>query len=73
MARAHALVEVRRRWPVGLVRFRDAYGHSGGIPGYTTIAWHIPGRRTIILCQNGIDLNAMLTTENPFVLEAMRG
>ena len=57
---------------VGLVRFRDAYGHSGGIPGYTTIAWRTATGRTIILCQNGIDLNAMLTTENPFVLEAMR-
>ncbi|TDP92234.1 serine hydrolase domain-containing protein [Labedaea rhizosphaerae] len=58
---------------VGLVRFRDAYGHTGGIPGYTTIAWRTATGRTIILCQNGIDLNNMLTSENPFVLEALRG
>lgn len=58
---------------IGLVRFAGAYGHTGGVPGYTTIAWRTDSGRTIVLCQNGIDLNNMLGSENPFVLEALRG
>lgn len=64
---------------IGLMRFeiepgKVAYGHSGGVPGYTTIAWRTTAGRTIVLCQNGIDMNNMLTTDNaPFVMEALRG
>jgi D-alanyl-D-alanine carboxypeptidase len=61
---------------IGLVRYdfgtgTIAYGHHGGVPGYTTIAMHT-GNRAIVLCQNGIDVNRTLTSDAPFIQEALK-
>jgi hypothetical protein len=56
------LVLVRYERPDGTV----AYGHHGGVPGYTTMALRTTGGRAIVLCQNGIDLHDILTSQSPF-------
>jgi D-alanyl-D-alanine carboxypeptidase len=33
-----------QRYGIGLLDFDGWIGHNGGIPGYTTIAWHLPQR-----------------------------
>jgi D-alanyl-D-alanine carboxypeptidase len=67
-----------RTWRgLGLVRYeRDgtvAFGHHGGVPGYTTIALRTTGGRAIVLCQNGTDLHDILTSDTPFVAAALAG
>ena len=67
------------RWRgLGLVRYElpdgtVAFGHHGGVPGYTTVALRTAGGRTIVLCQNGIDLHDVLTSDAPFVAAALAG
>jgi D-alanyl-D-alanine carboxypeptidase len=56
----------------GLVRYERpdgtvAFGHHGGVPGYTTLALRSTAGRTVVLAQNGIDLHDVLTSDNPFV------
>jgi D-alanyl-D-alanine carboxypeptidase len=63
---------------LGLVRYERpdgtvAFGHHGGVPGYTTIALRTTGGRTVVLAQNGIDLHDVLTSDNPFVAAALAG
>ena len=60
----------------GLVRYERpdgtvAFGHHGGVPGYTTMALRSAAGRTVVLAQNGIDLHDMLTSDNPFVAAAL--
>jgi D-alanyl-D-alanine carboxypeptidase len=43
------------------------------VPGYTTVALRTAGGRTIVLCQNGIDLHDVLTSDTPFVTAALAG
>jgi hypothetical protein len=50
-----------------------AFGHHGGVPGYTTVALRTAGGRTIVLCQNGIDLHDVLTSDTPLVAAALAG
>jgi len=62
----------------GLVRYERpdgtvAFGHHGGVPGYTTIAVRNTDGRTVVLCQNGIDLHDVLTSDTPFVAAALAG
>ena len=62
----------------GLVRYERpdgtvAFGHHGGVPGYTSVALRTTGGRTIVLCQNGIDLHDVLTSDTPFVAAALGG
>ena len=62
----------------GLVRYERpdgtvAFGHHGGVPGYTTVALRTTRGRTIVLCQNGIDLHDVLTSDTPFVAAALAG
>jgi D-alanyl-D-alanine carboxypeptidase len=57
---------------LGLVRYERpdgtvAFGHHGGVPGYTTLALRSTTGRTVVLAQNGIDLHDVLTSDNPFV------
>ena len=63
---------------LGLVRYERpdgtvAFGHHGGVPGYTTIALRTTGGRTVVLAQNGIDLDDALTSDNPFLDAALAG
>jgi D-alanyl-D-alanine carboxypeptidase len=60
----------------GLVRYERpdgtvAFGHHGGVPGWTTMALRTTARGTVVLAQNGIDLHDVLTSENPFVAAAL--
>jgi D-alanyl-D-alanine carboxypeptidase len=76
-ARSEPLDEGRWRG-LGLVRYERsdgtvAFGHHGGVPGYTTVALRTAGGRTIVLCQNGIDLHDVLTSDAPFVAAALAG
>jgi D-alanyl-D-alanine carboxypeptidase len=76
-ARSEPLDEGRWRG-LGLVRYERpdgtvAFGHHGGVPGYTTVVLRTAGGRTIVLCQNGIDLHDVLTSDTPFVAAALAG
>lgn len=76
-ARTEPLDEGRWRG-LGLVRYEYpdgtvAFGHHGGVPGYTTVALRTAGGPTIMLCQNGIDLHDVLTSDTPFVTAALAG
>jgi D-alanyl-D-alanine carboxypeptidase len=60
----------------GLVRYERpdgtvAFGHHGGVPGYTTMALRTAGGRAIVLCQNGTDLHDILGSHVPFVQAAL--
>jgi D-alanyl-D-alanine carboxypeptidase len=48
-----------------------AFGHTGGVPGFSTIALRTTGGRCVILWQNGIDLYGMLSTDTPFIRAAL--
>ena len=60
---------------LGLVRYdlggAVAYGHHGGVPGYTTMALQTEDGRTVVLCQNGLDAHDILTSDTPFVAAAL--
>jgi D-alanyl-D-alanine carboxypeptidase len=76
-ARTEPLDEGRWRG-LGLVRYEYpdgtvAFGHHGGVPGYTTVVLRTTAGRTIVLCQNGIDLHDVLTSDTPFVTAALAG
>ena len=63
---------------LGLVRYERpdgtvAFGHHGGVPGYTTLALRSAAGRTVVLAQNGIDLDDVLASDNPFVDAALAG
>jgi D-alanyl-D-alanine carboxypeptidase len=76
-ARTEPLDEGRWRG-LGLVRYEYpdgtvAFGHHGGVPGYTTVVLRTAAGRTVALCQNGIDLHDVLTSDTPFVAAALAG
>jgi D-alanyl-D-alanine carboxypeptidase len=61
---------------LGLVRYERpdgtvAFGHHGGVPGYTTMAVRTEAGRTVVLCQNGADLHDILGSHAPFVQAAL--
>ena len=63
---------------LGVVRFdfgtgNVAYGHHGGVPGYTTLAARTESGRCVVVWQNGIDLHDPLTSDTPFVRAALAG
>lgn len=63
---------------LGVVRFdfgtgNVAYGHQGGMPGYTTVAARTESGRCVVLWQNGMDLHAPLSSDTAFVQAALRG
>ena len=61
---------------LGLVRYDFgtgdiAYGHHGGMPGYTCVALRTESGRSIVLWQNGIDMHNLLSSDDPFVQAAL--
>ena len=63
---------------LGIVRFdfgtgSVAYGHHGGVPGYTTLAARTESGRCVVVWQNGIDLHDPMTSDTPFVQAALAG
>jgi D-alanyl-D-alanine carboxypeptidase len=57
---------------LGLVRYdfgdgHVAFGHHGGVPGFTTMALRTTTGRCVVLYQNGIDVHDVLTSRTPFV------
>jgi D-alanyl-D-alanine carboxypeptidase len=65
---------------LGVVRFdfgngpdNVAYGHTGGMPGFTTVAMRTVSGRCVVLWQNGMDLYGPLTSDTAFIQAALRG
>ena len=61
---------------VGIVRYdfgtgNIAYGHHGGMPGYTCVAMRTESGRGIVLWQNGIDMHNLLSSDTPFIQAAL--
>lgn len=50
-----------------------AYGHEGGVPGYTTFAARTESGRCVVLWQNGMDLHGPLSSDTAFVQAALCG
>jgi D-alanyl-D-alanine carboxypeptidase len=45
-----------QRYAIGLLGFNGWIGHNGGIPGYTTIAWHLPRRELSLVVSVNSDI-----------------
>jgi D-alanyl-D-alanine carboxypeptidase len=63
---------------LGVVRFdfatgNVAYGHAGGVPGYSTVAARTESGRCVVVWQNGMDLHDPLSSDTPFVQAALAG
>jgi D-alanyl-D-alanine carboxypeptidase len=61
---------------LGIVRYayedgNVLFGDHGGLPGFTTLALRSTTGRTFVLYQNGFDMHRVLTSDNPFVKEAV--
>lgn len=61
---------------LGVVRYdfatgNVAYGHHGGMPGFTTVAARTEQGRCVVMWQNGIDMHAPLSSDAPFVQAAL--
>jgi D-alanyl-D-alanine carboxypeptidase len=61
---------------LGIVRYESgagtvAFGHAGGMPGYSTIAMRTLAGRCVILWQNGFDVHDPLTYDTPFIHAAL--
>jgi D-alanyl-D-alanine carboxypeptidase len=61
---------------LGIVRFdfgtgNIAYGHQGGMPGYTTFAARTESGRCVVVWQNGADMHDPLSSDTPFVQAAL--
>jgi D-alanyl-D-alanine carboxypeptidase len=74
---AQRLDEHRSRG-LGIVRFdfatgNVAYGHHGGMPGFTTVVARTESGRCVVVWQNGIDLHNPLSSDAPFVQAALAG
>ncbi|HWG28057.1 serine hydrolase domain-containing protein [Actinospica sp.] len=71
-------LDVHRSRGLGVVRLdfgtgNVAYGHQGGMPGYTTVAARTESGRCVVLWQNGMDLHNPLSSGTPFFQAALRG
>lgn len=48
-----------------------AFGQTGGVPGYSTVALRNTAGRCVVLWQNGYDAHYQLSTDAPFVQAAL--
>jgi D-alanyl-D-alanine carboxypeptidase len=76
MTHATEHIDEHRSRGMGIVRYdfgtgNIAYGHHGGMPGYTCVAMRTESGRSIVLWQNGIDMHNLLTSDAPFVQAAL--
>jgi D-alanyl-D-alanine carboxypeptidase len=76
MTHATEHLDEHRSRGLGIVRFdfgtgNIAYGHHGGMPGYTCVAMRTESGRSIVLWQNGIDMHNPLSSDAPFVQAAL--
>jgi D-alanyl-D-alanine carboxypeptidase len=61
---------------LGIVRYdfgggTVAFGHTGGVVGYSTVAMRTPAGRCVILWQNGYDAHDPLPPDTPFIRAAL--
>lgn len=69
-------IDEHRSRGAGIVRFdfgtgHIAYGHHGGMPGYTSVAARTESGRAVVLWQNGIEMYNPLTSDTRFVQSAL--
>lgn len=70
------VIDARRSRGLGIVAYQfgehaTAYGHQGGVAGFSTVAMRTTTGRTVVLYQNALDLSAPLAYDAPFVLAAV--
>jgi hypothetical protein len=70
------VLDEHRQRGCGIVRFdfgtgNIAYGHQGGMPGYTCVAVRTEGGRAAVVWQNGADMHDPLSSDAAFVQAAL--
>jgi D-alanyl-D-alanine carboxypeptidase len=76
MTDCREVVDEHRRRGLGIVRYEFgtgpvAYGHTGGMPGFCTVAMRTTAGRCVVLWQNGFDAHDQLSSDTPFVRAAL--
>jgi D-alanyl-D-alanine carboxypeptidase len=76
MTNGTQFLDEHRTRGLGIVRFdfgtgNIAYGHQGGMPGYTTVAARTESGRSVVLWQNGADVHDNLSSDTPFIQAAL--
>lgn len=76
MTHATERLDEQRNRGLGIVRYdfgtgNIAYGHHGGMPGYTCVAMRTESGRSIVLWQNGIEMHNPLSSDAPFIQAAL--
>lgn len=68
-------IDARTSRGVGLVRYdydgAVAFGHTGGTPGFSTVALRTTTGRCAVLYQNGLDAHDQLSSRCPFITAAV--
>ncbi len=72
-------IDAQRGFGLGVMRYdfgygpdKVAYGFTGGVPGFSTLALRTVSGRCVVVWQNGIDLHNILTTDCVFLQAALR-
>ena len=70
------ILDEHRQRGLGIVRFEFtpgavAYGHQGGMPGYTSVVARTGAGRSVVVLQNGIDMHDPLSSDNEFMQVAL--
>ena len=47
----------RQKYGFGISNFNGWIGHNGGLPGYTTVAWHLPSRKLTLVVSVNSDIH----------------
>lgn len=69
-------IDARTHRGLGVVRYdlgagTVAFGHTGGTPGFSTVAMRTMTGRCIVLYQNGLDAHDQLSSRAPFITAAL--